>query len=87
MRALILVTGLILVRAPTQLLLSQNEGFTGEAVRPVLSFPEPGLDDTAAYQGYQTRFYRDSKDNPVQIYLQPETPSNTSSALLGPKLG
>jgi hypothetical protein len=24
-----------------------------------------------AYQGYQTRFYRDSKDNTVQIYLQP----------------
>ena len=28
---------------------------------PVLAFPEPGLDDTAAYQGYQTRFYRDSE--------------------------
>jgi hypothetical protein len=36
----------------------------------VLAFPEPGLDDTAAYQGYQTRFYRDSKGNTVQIYLQ-----------------
>ena len=24
-------------------------------------FPSPTLDDTAAYQGYQTRFYRDSK--------------------------
>jgi hypothetical protein len=41
-------------------------------VLPVLAFPEPGLDDSAAYQGYQTRFYRDSKDNAVQIYLQPE---------------
>jgi hypothetical protein len=30
------------------------------------------LDDSAAYQGYQTRFYRDSKDNAVQIYLQPQ---------------
>jgi hypothetical protein len=39
-------------------------------VEPVLAFPEPGLDDTAAYQGYQTRFYRDSKGNTVQIYLQ-----------------
>jgi hypothetical protein len=39
--------------------------------QPVLAFPEPGLDDTAAYQGYQTRFYRDSKGNTVQIYLQP----------------
>src|SRR5438876_1140088 len=26
---------------------------------PVLAFPEAGLDDSAAYQGYQTRFYRD----------------------------
>jgi hypothetical protein len=38
---------------------------------PVLAFPEPGVDDTAAYQGYQTRFYRDSKQNTVQIYLEP----------------
>jgi hypothetical protein len=36
---------------------------------PVLDFPEPGLDDPASYQGYQTRFYRDSKQNTVQIYL------------------
>src|SRR5215212_1410116 len=42
-------------------------------VLPVLAFPEPGLDDTAAYQGYQTRFYRDSRNNTVQIYLQPQT--------------
>ena len=40
---------------------------------PVLSFPEAGLDDSSAYQGYQTRFYRDSKRNAVQIYLEPET--------------
>jgi hypothetical protein len=40
-------------------------------VTPVLAFPEAGLDDPAAYQGYQTRFYRDSKDNAVQIYLEP----------------
>ena len=38
---------------------------------PVLAFPEPGLDDSSAYQGYQTRFYRDSKQNAVQIYLEP----------------
>ena len=37
----------------------------------MLAFPEPGVDDTAAYQGYQTRFYRDSKGNTVQIYLEP----------------
>ncbi len=38
---------------------------------PVLAFPEPGLDDSSAYQGYQTRFYRDSKKNAIQIYLEP----------------
>jgi hypothetical protein len=42
-------------------------------VAPVLTLPEPGLDDTAAYQGYQTRFYRDSKKNTVQIYLEPRS--------------
>ena len=40
---------------------------------PVLAFPEPGLDDSSAYQGYQTRFYRDSKKNAVQIYLEPRS--------------
>jgi hypothetical protein len=38
-------------------------------VTPVLAFPEAGLDDPAAYQGYQTRFFRDTKGNVVQIYL------------------
>lgn len=37
--------------------------------QPVLGFPEPGLDDTASYQGYQTRFYRDAAGNTVQIYM------------------
>ena len=36
---------------------------------PVLEFPEPGLDDSAVYQGYQTRFLRDAARNTVQIYL------------------
>ncbi|HEY8850626.1 MAG TPA: hypothetical protein VIM36_00480, partial [Gemmatimonadaceae bacterium] len=36
---------------------------------PVLAFPEPGLDDPAAYQGYQTRFFRDTRGNVVQVYL------------------
>lgn len=36
---------------------------------PVLDFPEAGVDDSAAYQGYRTRFYRDAKGNTVQIYL------------------
>jgi len=38
-------------------------------VQPVLAFPEAGVDDPAAYQGYQTRFFRDTKGNVVQIYL------------------
>jgi hypothetical protein len=38
-------------------------------VQPVLAFPEEGLDDSAAYQGYQTRFFRDTKGNVVQVYL------------------
>ena len=38
-------------------------------VFPVLDFPEAGIDDSAAYEGYRTRFYRDSKGNTVQVYL------------------
>ena len=36
---------------------------------PVLAFPEPGLDDSAAYAGYRTRLFRDAAGNTVQIYL------------------
>jgi hypothetical protein len=36
---------------------------------PVLQFPEPGVDDPAAYQGYQTRFYRDAAGNTLQVYV------------------
>ncbi|MEP6992298.1 MAG: hypothetical protein ABJA80_15310, partial [bacterium] len=36
---------------------------------PVLAFPERGLDDSAAYQGYQTRLFRDASGNTVQVYL------------------
>ncbi|MFL5617524.1 MAG: hypothetical protein ACJ79A_03915 [Gemmatimonadaceae bacterium] len=39
------------------------------AARPVLAFPEPGLDDSAAYAGYRTRLFRDAAGNTVQIYL------------------
>lgn len=41
----------------------------GAMTLPVLTFPERGLDDSAAYQGYQTRFFRDAARNTVQIYL------------------
>jgi hypothetical protein len=40
-----------------------------QASPPLLSFPESGLDDSAAYHGYQTRFYRDASGNTLQIYL------------------
>src|SRR2546423_5845298 len=33
--------------------------------------PEPGFDDSDSYQDYQTRFYRDSRGNVLQIYLEP----------------
>src|SRR5215212_562871 len=46
-------------------------------VLPVLAFPEPGVDDPAAYRGYQTRFYRDSHRNTVQIYLEPRAARTT----------
>ena len=31
--------------------------------------PQVGLDDPAAYEAYTTRFYRDSRRNPFQIYI------------------
>ena len=60
--------------------LRSNEVRPGEdaiAVAPVLAFPEPGVDDPAAYRGYQTRFYRDSRRNTVQIYLEPRAARTT----------
>ncbi len=40
---------------------------------PYVAFPEPGLDDPAAYDGYSTRVYRDASRNAVQIYLDART--------------
>src|SRR5204863_6503051 len=37
--------------------------------RPVLELPEPGLDDTSAYQGYRTRVFRDARGNAAQVVL------------------
>ena len=42
---------------------------TARPVAPVLAFPDPALDDTAAYRGYQTRFFRDAARNTLQIYM------------------
>src|SRR6266567_7387163 len=56
--------------------LSRRErGSGGEAdtVPPYLAFPEPGLDDPAAYEGYETRVYRDSHRNAFQVYLNGRT--------------
>lgn len=41
-----------------------------QATPAMLDFPEPGMDDPAAYEGYRTRFYRDAADNTVQIYIK-----------------
>lgn len=41
-----------------------------QATPAVLDFPEPGMDDPAAYEGYRTRFYRDAADNTIQIYIK-----------------
>ncbi|MEK7401916.1 MAG: hypothetical protein AABZ80_06080 [Gemmatimonadota bacterium] len=40
---------------------------------PVLAFPETGRDQAAAYEGYQTRFYRDAARNTVQVYTEART--------------
>ncbi len=51
------------------LLLAAQTALPGGTVPPYVTFPEPGLDDPAAYEGYQTRVYRDARGNAVQIYL------------------
>src|ERR1700704_3230269 len=48
---------------------SRTMSAQSRTTQPVLAFPEAGLDDPAAYQGYQTRFFRDTKGNVVQVYL------------------
>src|SRR6266700_6413851 len=44
--------------------------FTRDTVPPYLVFPEPGLDDPAAYEGYTTRVYRDARGNAFQVYVK-----------------
>jgi hypothetical protein len=38
-----------------------------DTVPPYLAFPEAGLDDPAAYQGYATRLFRDANANAFQV--------------------
>ena len=61
----------ILVRMTLALisLVAQLAAVAPRQTPPVLSFPESGLDDPAAYRGYQTRFFRDAAGNTLQIYL------------------
>jgi hypothetical protein len=40
---------------------------------PILEFPQLGLDDTVAYRGYRTRFFRDSDGNTVQVAINQTT--------------
>ena len=47
--------------------------FTRDSVPPYLSFPEPGLDDPAAYEGYSTRVFRDARGNAFQVYVNAAT--------------
>jgi hypothetical protein len=44
-----------------------------DTLPPYLAFPEPGLDDPAAYEGYTTRVYQDASDNAFQVYLKGNT--------------
>src|SRR5213594_4604620 len=46
---------------------------TQDTVPPYLAFPEPGLDDAAAYEGYDTRVYQDASHNAFQVYLKGNT--------------
>jgi hypothetical protein len=41
----------------------------GAEQTPVLEFPEAGVDDPVAYEGYVARFFRDASGNTFQVYL------------------
>ncbi|HSD33181.1 MAG TPA: hypothetical protein VLB49_14775, partial [Gemmatimonadales bacterium] len=51
------------------LLLAAQAVLRADSMPPYVSFPEAGLDEPAAYEGYQTRLYRDARGNAIQIYL------------------
>src|SRR5436309_8209054 len=53
-----------------ELLLVVQTAVPGDTVPPYLAFPEPGLDDPAAYEGYDTRVYRDASGDAFQVYLK-----------------
>ncbi|MCH8328373.1 MAG: hypothetical protein IID15_07630, partial [Candidatus Marinimicrobia bacterium] len=55
----------------TSLILVTCSGGKPEArwVEPILDFPQSGMDDPVAYQGYATRFVRDTDGNTVQLSI------------------
>lgn len=55
--------------APFAVVLLAPLALAARPVQPVLQFPEAGLDDPAAYRDYQTRFFRDTRRNTIQAYL------------------
>ena len=55
------------------LALQSESAQTPREAAPILQFPESGLDDSAAYEGYQARLYRDSRGNTVEIYVDGKT--------------
>ena len=44
-----------------------------DTMPPYPAFPESGLDDPAAYEGYATRVYQDASRNAFQVYLKGST--------------
>src|SRR5213593_2363574 len=56
--------------SPLALLLAAQAVARADTVPPYLVFPEPGLDDPAAYEGYQTRVYQDARGNAFQVYVK-----------------
>src|SRR5256886_17497107 len=52
------------------LLLAAQAVARADTLLPYLAFPELGLDDPAAYEGYQTRVYQDASGNGFQLYLK-----------------
>src|SRR4051812_15891529 len=64
-----LITALALVWTVTAAAWAQRVPTTRDEL-PVLSLPDPRLDDTTAYEGYRTRFYKDSRGNTLQVYIR-----------------
>ena len=62
--------GMTLGLTPGLVVSAWAQGQGPREVQPVLDFPQAGIDDSASYRDYRTRFYRDSKGNVLQIYIR-----------------